>query len=116
MQIICEERAPNIVIVACTGSLEAGTVAKLKTAVRPWLGQGACHLLLDGAHLDFIDSTGLGVLLALQRQVRATGGSLRVCAPTDDVASILQMTKLQRVLDVTPSVDAACAHIRADHR
>lgn len=116
MQITCEEREAGVVVVACRGALESATVAKLKSALKPWLTATPRHVVIDATALEFIDSTGLGVLLALQRQTQRGGGSLRICAPSRDVTAILEMTKLARVLAVTPTVDAACAHIQKTPR
>lgn len=55
---------------------------------------------LDLSQTTFIDSTGLGVLISLDKAVRARKGVVRLLYPTNSVMTVLELTRLHRVFEV----------------
>jgi anti-sigma B factor antagonist len=66
-------------------------------------------IVLDLSQLTFIDSTGLGVLVGAQRRARETGGEVRLAGAAPGVQRVLEVTGLDTVFGVFPSVDDARA-------
>ena len=64
-------------------------------------------LILDLAAVRFIDSSGLGVLLALQRELQGEEGRLVLLCPTDVVRRSLSVTGLDRHFVLAESITAA---------
>jgi len=54
--------------------------------------------VIDLSQVEFIDSSGLGALVACLKTARQGGGDLRLAAPSEQVTMILAMTNLDRVL------------------
>jgi anti-sigma B factor antagonist len=64
-------------------------------------------LILDLTAVEFMDSSGLRVLLHLQRELSADRGALVLLGPTEEVRKILKLTGLDQHLAVTDTLDQA---------
>ncbi len=67
----------------------------------------ASHLILDLSAVEHADATGLAVLVGGGRRARLLGGSLRVAAPSPEVARVLSATRLNQHLAIFPTIRAA---------
>ena len=68
----------------------------------PISSSGASHLTIDMARVTFVDSSGLGALVALRKAVGANG-SVTLNNPNDFVMRVLDLTKLRNVFQVAPA-------------
>ena len=57
-------------------------------------------VLLDVGQLTFIDSTGLGVIISLYKNLRARGGDLKLYNATTAVSTVFNIIRLHRVIDI----------------
>lgn len=64
-------------------------------------------VVVDLSQTEFVDSSGLGALVACLKTARQSGGDLRLAAPSEQVTMVLGLTNLDRVLRPRPSVDEA---------
>ena len=96
-------------VVSVTGELELATAPRLRQQVVSLAGGGCLRLVLDLSGVDFIDSVGLGVVVAALRRTRGRGGDLRVVAPQERVRSLFRLTRLDEIIEVADSVEAAVA-------
>ncbi|HXS69506.1 MAG TPA: WecB/TagA/CpsF family glycosyltransferase [Candidatus Polarisedimenticolia bacterium] len=74
------------------------------------------HCLLEMSHVKFIDSTGVGLLIRLQKKVRATGRQLILLAPSHEAKRALELMQLQNFFDCMPDFGAAQHLIAARER
>jgi len=74
------------------------------------------HCLLDMSHVQFIDSTGVGLLIRLQKKIRADSRQLVLLAPTGMVRRALELMRLQNFFDTAPDLPSAQALIAARMR
>ena len=75
------------------------------------VSSGVRHTIANLRGADFLDSSGLGVLVASLKRPRTHGGSLMVAASADRAVRIFQLTGLTRALALHPSVlDAMTAN------
>ncbi|WP_300682944.1 STAS domain-containing protein [Nocardioides sp.] len=97
MELIIERRGvaegPDGVRLELIGALDLVTRDTLVEAGRDLLAGGS-DLTLDMAHVTFIDSTGIGALIALHKSARTGGGTLRIVRPSTCVTRILEVTGL----------------------
>ena len=70
---------------------------------------GKYHLVVDMEGVDFLDSTGLGVLVGGLKRVRAHEGSLRLVCTQERILKIFRITGLTKVFPIHASVDEALA-------
>lgn len=74
-------------------------VEQFKHEINPLLVQD-CRILMDMGGLRFVDSSGIGALLSCFKKVNALGGQLKLCSLTDQVRSILDLVKVNKLLDI----------------
>lgn len=98
-----------VTVCAITGSLEVGKQSKLKEDLQKQAGPDPARVVLEMSGVDFIDSACLGAIVALSRKIREGGGDLRLAQLTDEVRSIFQITRLDKVLKIFDSLQEATA-------
>ena len=92
-------------ILRVTGDLDVATAPRLRQeAVRVTSG-GARHLVIDLSGVDFLDSTGLGVVVGVLKRVRGLGGSLQVVVTERRVRKVFEITRLDEILDLRDTLD-----------
>jgi exopolysaccharide biosynthesis WecB/TagA/CpsF family protein/anti-anti-sigma factor len=74
------------------------------------------HCLLEMSHVQFIDSTGVGMLIRLQKKIRATGCQLVLLAPSAKVRQALALMQLQNFFASAPDLASAQELIAARTR
>ena len=79
--------------------IDANNSVLFKTEILDILISG-CATVMDLKELKFIDSSGLGVLLACMRRIRAEGNRLALCNLQPAVQSIVKLVHLNRVIDI----------------
>ncbi len=89
------------------GQLDMDTAAELDGFLQQVADGGALRVVLDFADVSFLDSSGLGVLMVWFKELRARDGRLCVAAVQKMVAYVLQVSAVDRVLDVYDTVEAA---------
>ena len=90
------------VVVAVTGEVDVHTAPELRTELQRILGEGSSELTVDLEGVEFIDSTGLGVLLGAHRQASEAGGRLQVRTTSERTLKLLRISGLLDKLNVVP--------------
>ena len=90
-------------VVALQGELDMSGTDRAREAIEQ-AEDNAKLVILDLSALDFIDSTGLEVILRAARRAQDNGGRLVVRRPSSYVKRILEMTAIDQSLDVVDDV------------
>lgn len=96
-------------VVAVGGEIDVYTAPKLRDRLVELVNAGEYHLVLDLEGVEFLDSTGLGVLVGALKRVRAHEGSLSLVCTQERLLKIFRITGLAKVFGIYDSVDAASA-------
>jgi anti-anti-sigma factor len=110
---ISTEANGDVTIVRLRGELDSMNVTDLNAAFSSLLHAKDQLFVLDLAGLDFIDSAGLGSLVAIWERTIEQGCFLALGEVSPRVNEVLQVTGLNGVLQPHGSVDAASAAVRA---
>ena len=94
------------VIAALSGELGTASAPALREHLLSLL-RAASHLIIDLSAVEHADASGLAVLVGSGRRARLLGGSLRLAAPSPEVARVLSATGLNQHLDIFATVRAA---------
>lgn len=94
-------------VIEVGGEIDVLTAPKLREAVVDAVGRGRLNLIIDVQKVDFLDSTGLGVLVGALKRVRADGGSLDIVCTHARLLKIFEITGLDKVFGLHESVEAA---------
>jgi anti-sigma B factor antagonist len=97
----------GVVVVQPTGRLNMVAAPALRKQLNDIVESGGSRLVIDLSAIEFIDSSGLGALIAALKIARKSGGDLRIAAPTRQVCTVLELSNLDRVLRPYESVDSA---------
>ena len=81
--------------------LGAANSTDIRDQVRTAFAPGHKNIHFDLSNTVFLDSCGLGCLVALHKTAAARGGSLRLLNPRPQVQQLLQLTRMDRVFEVT---------------
>jgi anti-sigma B factor antagonist len=96
-------------VVAVAGEIDVYTAPKLRDTITDLVAGGAYHLVIDMEGVEFLDSTGLGVLVGGLKKVRAHEGSLELICNQDRLLKIFKITGLAKVFVIHGSADTALA-------
>lgn len=102
-----ETTAEDVVVVVPRGRLTMVSARRLKEIFGEAVSGGGNRIVVDMAETTFLDSSGLGAIIAGLKAARQAGGDLRIARPTAAVQSVLELTNLDRVLRARPSVEEA---------
>jgi anti-sigma B factor antagonist len=102
----------GIVVVDCAGRIVFGEeTAELRDKVKALIAEHS-RIVLNLANVTYIDSGGLGTLVALYTTARNAGGSVKLARLTQRVGDLLQVTKLLTVFEVFNSEEEAVQSFR----
>ncbi len=99
-------------VVSVQGEIDVATAPQLGADLGRVLDGGAEALVLDLEGVSFLDSTGLGVLVAAHRRTARSGGSLSLVCHEPRCLRVMEITGLTKLFDLQPSVAAATAVAR----
>ena len=99
--VVKERQAGDVTILDMSGSIRIGegSVA-MRDAVRRLLSDGKKKVLLNLGGVNYMDSSGVGELIANYTSVSRDGGQLKLLNLTDKIQNLLVITKLLTVFDV----------------
>jgi anti-sigma B factor antagonist len=107
---ITERVVDGVTVVALEGRIVLGEESNaLREKVKSLLAAGQKKIVLNMANVTYIDSSGLGTLVASHSSARAQGATLKLCNLGAKFQEILQVTKLVTVFEVYPTEAAAIA-------
>ena len=114
LQIETRRIDPDIMVLELTGKISLGRESqRIETLLQDLLRQNEKKIIFDISRVDHLDSTGIGILAYCYGSVNRIGGNLRIAGASGKVLHLLQMTRLDGVLPLCASVDAACASLGA---
>jgi anti-sigma B factor antagonist len=88
--------------------LDASNSKQFKQEVQPLIS-GSAKLLLDASTLKFVDSSGLGAILSVLRDLKKQGGDLKIASPTAAIQVLFDLVRLERIVGVYASREDAVA-------
>lgn len=94
-------------IVSVGGEIDVYTAPKLRDQISELVSDDRHDLLIDLEGVDFLDSTGLGVLVGGLKKVRAQDGSMELICSQDRLLKIFRITGLAKVFTIHDSQAAA---------
>ena len=107
MEIDTSDLAPGAAVLRLEGRLNMVSAPRLKSAIDQAVDGGSPRVVVDLTAVSFMDSSGLGALIAGLKKARQSSGDLRITGVNQQVATVLALTNLDRVLRAHPSVEAA---------
>lgn len=96
-------------VITCSGELDAHAAPQLAAELDKATMQPSCAVVVDLSSVEFMDSTGLGVLVTGLKHVRESDGTLDVVVASPRVLKVLQLTGLDVVIPLHETLESALA-------
>ena len=100
----------GIEVVDVEGEIDVYTAPRLRELLIELVNTGFYQLVVNMEKVEFLDSTGLGVLVGGLKRVRAHDGSLELVCTQERILKIFRITGLTKVFGIFDSVDDAREH------
>lgn len=107
MSFAIEPATEETVVVRIGKALDFRNAAEFKTACQEQVKAGARNFILDFTDTGILDSTGLGSIFSLYRQVSPLDGQVVFASVSRPVQVVVQLTRTYKVFRQFPTVSAA---------
>jgi anti-sigma B factor antagonist len=103
----------GVTILRLSGNLLGGPDAgALKTRLLELAEAGKKKIVLDLREVEFMNSSGLAMLINSMTTIRNAGGDLKLANASSKISALITVTRLGSVLESYPSVEEAVAAVR----
>ena len=108
MDLILNERTVDShEVVEVRGEVDVHSAPQLRDRLIEVIDAGHSRVVVDLSWLQFIDSTGLGALVAGLNHATAAGTTFRLVCKVDRLLKVFRITGLHEVFDIRPTVEQA---------
>ena len=105
---IVEKQIDGVTVLDVVGRITLGDESnQVRIKIKEMLGKGKSQIVLDLAEVSYIDSVGLGTLVAGYTSAQNQGATLKLANLTKKFRELLNITKLVTIFDTYDSVDDA---------
>jgi anti-sigma B factor antagonist len=103
----------GVTVIAARGELDLGSSPRLRDLAVKGLMGGNRALVIDLSDVAFIDSTGLGTLVAVLKRARSLGGDVGLVIVLDRVRKLFELTGLTAAFAIHGDLDATVAAVQS---
>ncbi|MBT8228089.1 MAG: STAS domain-containing protein [Dactylosporangium sp.] len=107
--------AGGCTVLTVGGEVDVYTAPRLRERLIDLFEQGSRRVVVDLSGVEFLDSTGLGVLVGALKRLRAASGALGLVCPHERLLKVFRITALDRVFSLYNTVEAATAATGTDN-
>lgn len=113
-RVSADELDPSTQVIAVTGEIHVSTAPEFSRLLNDVIGAGKTQVVLDLADVDFIDSTGLSVLLNGLRRVTRRGGRMAIVCTNPTVLRLFVITRLDSTFEIVATREQALRAVRPE--
>ncbi|HKD76345.1 MAG TPA: STAS domain-containing protein [Ktedonobacterales bacterium] len=106
-EVRVRQQQPRVAVVELHGEINGTAEATLNAAYAEATSQGSVTILLNFADVDYINSTGIALIVGLLGQARSTHLNLIACGLSEHYIEIFRITRLADFLSVFPDEASA---------
>ena len=107
--------ASGTTVIEVSGEIDVYTAPRLREALVSLVDAGNYRVIVDMERVEFLDSTGLGVLVGGLKRVRAHDGGIDLVCTQGRILRIFRITGLSKVFNIFDTVEEAVAsHAKPD--
>lgn len=108
MELVCQEiKEKNIVVIKIPERLNTDNSEELNRLIRDKVNEGIYRLVLDMTSTNYVDSTGLGIVISRIAFLRSHDGDIRLAIKSNFVWELLEVTNLHQILKCFDAVEEA---------
>ena len=98
-------------IIEVVGDMDLYSSFELKNVVTKMLAKNIKNYVVDLAKVDYIDSSGIGVLIHIYSNIKKLNNILKICNVHGSVEKVIKLTKLSQYFPIVGSVKEALLQI-----
>ncbi len=99
--------AKSALVVKIEGELDQHSAVELRRSLDERISLGCDNLVFDLGRLEFMDSSGIGVIIGRYKNVTALGGRAAIAAAKPQVERIIRLSAIDRIIPLYKDVDEA---------
>lgn len=104
-----DESRPPYTVLSVKGEIDVYSAPRLRERLVELVSQGHRQIVVDLEAVDFLDSTGLGVLVGGLKRLRSHDGELSIVCSQSRILKVFEITGLTTVFRMAATVDEATA-------
>jgi anti-sigma B factor antagonist len=108
---VMSRREGTRTVISVSGEIDVYTAPTLRERLNELVAQGEYDLVVDMAGVEFLDSTGLGVLVGGLKRTRSHQGTLRLVCDQEKIIKVFRITGLTKVFPIYACLDDALAAV-----
>lgn len=105
--------ADKVPVLRLSGELDLGSVPEVRRAIRGLIDENLVSFIINLTQLEFIDSSGLGVLVGGLARVREKQGEIKIVCANRRILRVFEMTRLTQLFEIYQDEEAAARDILA---
>ncbi len=102
-------------VVLVGGELDLATAPELRAFLQHVMDEGASTIVLDLAAVRFVDSSALGAIVSVYKELHRRAGRLCLAAVQPLALRVFELTSVDRLVSIYDSVEAAEEELADDH-
>jgi anti-sigma B factor antagonist len=99
MKITVEQIDGATAVSSLPSFIDASNAMEFKKVLAPVVSSSPC-VILDMSAVKFIDSAGCGALITFLKQLKDTGGTLKLFAVQKQVRSVFELVRMHKIIDI----------------
>jgi anti-anti-sigma factor len=96
----------QIKVIQPSGIIDSLNGGQIRREASDAIASGVKTILIDCQNVTFMDSSGLGALVMILKNVREIGGKLALCSIIDQIRMLLELTSMDNILEVFPNQES----------
>lgn len=107
MKILLDKHEKYTAVQLQEEKLDSAISAEFKSEFVFLNSEGVRNIIVDMGQIEYVDSSGLSALLVGNRLCKSSNGSFILAKPTANVRKLIQISQLESVLSIVPSLEEA---------
>ena len=104
----------GVVLLSLSGKIMGGPEAnEINDTINHLIDQNKLHIIIDLENVEWMNSSGLGILITAVTILKDNNGALRLINVSDRIENLLKITKLTTVFEISESYDQAIRSLKS---
>ena len=102
---------PEVVIVHVAGEVDSSSAEQFREKLVSLISEPVRHVIVNLEDLTYINSSGLGALVAGYKRVRVLDGTLRIFQVRGSIGEVMRLIRLDKIIEIYDTEEAALASL-----